>query len=196
MSMERLDFEHPAWLQEHKRILESELFFSAEEQIRAANALARLNVEHRTGGPFGCVIVNSQSGAVVGFGVNSVVARGSLFHAETVAIWEAQRRLGHYDLGADPKVSYSLACNAAPCTMCLGAVIWSGVRILVTGASTADVEVITGFDEGPQPKDLEDELRIRRIKWIPGVLSEECRSVLQLYRRNGGQVYNGGRGFR
>lgn len=196
MHEDYLVLRNPSWLFSLKKKLQTKRYLSASEQMACANELARLNVENQSGGPFGAIVVEAASGALVGCGVNSVVTQGSLFHAETVAIWEAQCSQGAYDLGADPRKKFILVSSSAPCAMCSGAILWSGIRELVTGASTADVESIVGFDEGPIPAELEMEFNKRGIQWISGVMAGECREVLRLYASRDGEVYNGGKGFR
>lgn len=196
MALHQMLFEYPAWLSEWRTNLGSRRLRDADEQVACANQLARLNVMHKSGGPFGAIVVDTLSGELLGCGVNCVLSQGSLFHAETVAVWDAQRCRGSYDLGARLELSCTLAVSSAPCVMCLGAIMWSGIRVLVTGATSADVESITGFDEGPLPPGLQAEFNKRGIHWVPEVLREECCEVLRLYRESGGEIYNGGKGFR
>ena len=50
------------------------------------------------------------------------------------------------------KVKFQIVVNAQMCAMCLGAVIWSGVKEVCYAATSREVEQITGFDEGPLPQ--------------------------------------------
>lgn len=75
--------------------------------------------------------------------------------------------------------------------MCLGAVIWSGVRRLVCAARDADIRAI-GFDEGPKPRDWREELLARGIGTEVDVGRDEAVRVLQEYVAGGGPVYNAG----
>lgn len=96
--------------------------------------LSRRNVDARTGGPFGAAIFEMHSGRLVAPGVNRVIPGNcSVAHAETLAIMTAQAILGTYDLGADGLPPMELVSSTEPCAMCLGAVVWSGVRRLVCG---------------------------------------------------------------
>jgi tRNA(Arg) A34 adenosine deaminase TadA len=120
-------------------------YTSTEDRMRLAIELARRNVAEDTGGPFAAAVFES-SGHVVAMGTNMVVPSGNAFlHAEIVALMFAQQALGSYTL-RDANVDYELVASCAPCAMCLGAVLWSGLKRLVTGATREDDTEI-GFDE-------------------------------------------------
>lgn len=162
-----------------------------EARVRLAVRLARENVLRGGGGPFGAVVFDSSTGLPVAAGVNLVVPlRNSVLHAETVALMLAQARLGSFTLAAEGLPPHELAASCDPCAMCLGAVLWSGVRRLLCGADRADAEAV-GFDEGPVTPAAYEHLRGRGIAVRRGVLREEAREVLQRYRSGGGLVYNG-----
>jgi tRNA(Arg) A34 adenosine deaminase TadA len=158
-----------------------------EDAMELAIELARRNVDHG-GGPFGAVIVEAGSGAVVAVGANWVVAqRSSLLHAEIAAIAFAQAALGAHTLSGG---SYELVASSEPCAQCLGATVWSGVRHLVCGAPASEAEAI-GFDEGPIRSDWVRELERRGIRVTRGVLGAKAREVLEAYKARGGVIYNG-----
>jgi tRNA(Arg) A34 adenosine deaminase TadA len=73
--------------------------------------------------------------------------------------------------------------------MCLGAILWSGVRRVVTGAAREDATRL-GFDEGPVFPESYRYLEARGIRFDRHLLREEAREVLEEYRRRGGIVYN------
>jgi tRNA(Arg) A34 adenosine deaminase TadA len=163
---------------------------TVEEQMRLAIALARANVEHATGGPFGAAVFERDSGVLLSVGVNCVVQEHcSTAHAEILALSLAQRRLQTYTLAASPR-ALQLVSSAEPCAMCLGAIAWSGVAELVTGATDSDARRI-GFDEGTKPRDWERALTSRGIQIRAQILRPEACEVLQLYRQTGGPIYNG-----
>ncbi len=165
-------------------------FAGDDERMRLVVALSAENVRRRTGGPFAAAIFDA-AGRVVGVGVNVVERLGSaVAHAEVLAITLAQRRVGSYTLRAPGLPAMALFSSCAPCAMCLGAVLWSGVRRLVWGALREDALAI-GFDEGPVFPESMAYLRERGIDVVPGVLREEARAVLQDYARTGGRIYNG-----
>jgi tRNA(Arg) A34 adenosine deaminase TadA len=160
-----------------------------EAKMRLAIELARQNVARGTGGPFGAAIFERESGALVSVGMNSVVRlHNSTLHAEMLAIMLAEERIGSYSLhGA--AVEHALVSSCDPCAMCLGAMLWSGVRRIVTGADRADASALD-FDEGPVFPESYAYLESRGITIVRGVLRHEARDVLELYRRKGGVIYN------
>ena len=161
-------------------------------------ALSRRNVLEKTGRPFGAAIFEIDSGRLVAPGVNVVVAgHTSLAHAEAMAFMLAQQDLESFDLGAAGLPGMEIVASSQPCIQCYGMTWWSGVRRLVTGASAADVERLTGFSEGPLPPDWVGLLQRRSAPLQPvevcrGVMEEEACQVLELYRDSGGFVYNAG----
>lgn len=152
--------------------------------------LARLNIEHKTGGPFGAGIFEQKSGRLIAVGVNQVEsANCSIAHAEILAIAIAQQVLGNYDVGGEESAAYELATSTEPCAMCLGAVSWSGVREVVCGARDEDARNI-GFDEGPKPQNWMRSLQSRGINVVRDVLREQAKAVLEEYNKAGGLIYN------
>ena len=148
------------------------------------------NVARRGGGPFAAAVFEVQSGRLVALGVNLVTAQKlSLLHAEIVALCLAERTLGSYDLGAPGLRDHELVTSTEPCAMCLGAIPWSGVRHVVTGAHDADAREI-GFDEGPKVSNWMSALEERGIAVTTGVQRQSARDVLQAYRKAGGEIYN------
>ncbi len=180
----------PSWLRE----------FSAEkcgalpsdgERMKFAIELARQNVLHGTGGPFGAAVFDRSTGVPVAFGVNRVVESNcSHAHAEMVALAVAEQRLSSYTLNRPGFPGYELVTSSEPCAMCFGAIIWSGVSRLLCGALTADAEE-AGFDEGAKPEQWIHELEKRGIEVLTGLCRSEAVPVLQLYLDNGGMLYNG-----
>ena len=152
--------------------------------------LAQQNVDAGTGGPFGAGIFEIQSGRLVAPGVNMVISGNcSVAHAETTAIMLAQKIIGTHDLGGDGLPVMEMVSSTEPCAMCLGAVIWSGVRRLVCGARDGDARDL-GFDEGPKPDNWEAALQNRGIQVIRDVNRQASVAVLKHYMKVGGPIYN------
>ena len=148
--------------------------------------LARRNVEERTGGPFGAVVYAPSSGDILGIGLNLVETSGlAVWHAEVVAITNAQRKLGKeaWNVG-----HFALACSCQPCLMCLGVAHWSRIKEIYCSATSGDAEAI-GFDEGPSIEPAVIGLRRRGVVIERGVRRDEGREVLRLYSRMGGTIY-------
>lgn len=168
-----------------------DVFATAEQRMALAVRLARENVLNGSGGPFGAAVFEQSSGRLVAVGVNSVERlRNSVLHAEMVAIMLAQARVGSWTLNAPGLPGHELHTSCEPCAMCLGALLWAGVRRIVCAASRDDAHRI-GFDEGPVFPASHAYLRERGVEIVRGVLADEAREVLTLYARRGGLVYNG-----
>jgi tRNA(Arg) A34 adenosine deaminase TadA len=163
---------------------------TVEERMQLAIDLARRNVQHGTGGPFGAAVFDIETGVLLAPGVNLVVPlHCSTAHAEIVALTIAQQRVGHFDLGSSELPSHELVSSTEPCAMCLGAVPWSGVRRLVCGARDEDARRI-GFDEGAKPDDWVASLEGRGIAVLRDVCRTAAVNVLEGYRSAGGVIYN------
>ena len=175
----------PPWIGEIAD--EHRLYLSDEERVGLAVELARRNIEHGLGGPFGAAIFNA-AGRLVSVGVNRVVRQAcSVAHAEMMAYMSAQQRLGSHRLNAEGG-RYILATSAQPCCQCYGATIWAGIDELLIGARASDVEELAGFDEGPLPTDWRGELEKRGIAVRQDIARDASRAVLAAYGA-AGQVY-------
>jgi tRNA(Arg) A34 adenosine deaminase TadA len=156
-------------------------------RMRLVLGLARENVERDGGGPFAAAVF--AEGRAVAVGINRVLAEmNSLLHAEVLAIMLAEHRFASHNLGAAGLPRLELVSSCEPCAMCLGAILWSGLRRVVSGALRADAEQ-AGFDEGPVFPASHRYLEARGIDLVHGVLREEAREVFDLYRARGGRIY-------
>jgi tRNA(Arg) A34 adenosine deaminase TadA len=165
-------------------------FGTIEDRMNFVISLSRLNVRHKTGGPFAAAIFSSEDGSLIAAGVNLVLSgKCSVLHAEIVTIMEAERKAGTYNLGSSDLPPYELVTSTEPCAMCLGAVTWSGIRKLVCGARGADAEEI-GFDEGEKPAAWPEALERRGISVQRDACREQAAAVLREYRTTGGIIYN------
>lgn len=162
-----------------------------DDRMRLAIAMSRENVQRETGGPFGAAIFEVESGRLVAVGMNSVVrADNCTLHGEMVAFMMAQRRVGSFTLAASRLPAHELHTSCEPCAMCLGATLWSGVRRVVYGATRDDASRLD-FEEGPVFPQSYRYLEDRGVEIVRGVLRDEARSVLELYRARSGRIYNG-----
>lgn len=156
-----------------------------------AIALSRANVERGTGGPFGAAVFEQATGRLVAVGVNSVVRLSNCtLHAEMTAIQFANRRLGTFSLSANGLPAHVLATSCDPCAMCMGAVLWSGVRSLLCGATRDDASALR-FEEGPVFPESWRYLEERGIAITRRVLRPEAQAAMVLYRERAGPIYNG-----
>jgi tRNA(Arg) A34 adenosine deaminase TadA len=162
-----------------------------EERMRLAIALARENVVRGTGGPFGAAVFERDGERPVAVGVNQVEPLGNpAAHAEVLALVLATARLGSYTLHLPELPTHDLFTSCDPCAMCLGAALWGGVGRIVCGAGRADALAL-GFEEGPVFPESHRYLAARGIAVVEGMLADEARVVLQLYRDHQGPLYNG-----
>ncbi len=179
----------PAWVEDMLAV-EDRVYPTVEDRMRLAIELSRSSIRHGTGEPFGAAIFDRETNKLLAPSVNLVLASGCyVAHAEMVA----QQLVGNFDLGDEGQSPYELVASTEPCSMCLGAVPWSGVRHLVCGARDDDAAGI-GFDEGPKPAEWVKSLEERGITVVRDVCRGEAASVLRQYAEMGGEIYNARRG--
>lgn len=106
--------------------------------IAVAQAVGGITQGH--GGPFGAVIVNSNTGKVVGVGHNRVVVDNDpTAHGEMEAIRHACANLNTFDLSG-----HFIVTTGEPCPMCACAIRWANLDGVVYGCTLKDNEDI-GF---------------------------------------------------
>ena len=148
-------------------------------------ALAGENISRNGGGPFAAAVYALDTGERLSAAVNTVVSNHcAAAHAELQALSLAQQAIGKHSLAGRGCV---LVSSSAPCTMCLGAIAWSGVQALVFATTRTDVEKI-GFDEGPKTPAWRRQLQQRGISVRGPLLQRQGQAVLARYK---GPVYNG-----
>jgi guanine deaminase len=139
-------------------ITEKDRFF-----LTQAIDLAKEGIENRKGGPFGCIIV--KDGQVIGKGCNRVTSSNDpTAHAEVVAIREACRRLGGYQL-----TDCDLYASCEPCPMCLGAIYWARPRRVIYAATRVQAAG-AGFDDDLIYREINRPMAERQIPF-------ECQSL-------------------
>ena len=108
-----------------------------EEAIRISIEMMRRG----KGGPFGAVVV--RGGEIVGRGCNEVTSSNDpTAHAEIVAIREACRHLGTFQLG-----DCELYTSCEPCPMCLSAIYWARLKKVYYANTRTDAAKIDFDDE-------------------------------------------------
>lgn len=106
--------------------------------MKIADELAQQNILTNDGGPFGAVIIKNNE--IVGKGNNQVVLKNDpTAHAEIVAIRDACKNLGTFDL-----TGCEIYTSCYSCPMCLSAIIWSNIKMVYYGNTKEDAEKI-GF---------------------------------------------------
>ena len=136
-------------------------------------------------GPFLAAIYD-EKGNLIAKTANSVVSeKCSNNHAEVNVIKAAEKALNTYDLSS---YNLSLYVTSEPCMMCLGAIMWSGIKAVYYSVPSKRVEEITHFDEGFKPNWFE-EFKKRSITVYGNIAQAEGEEVLKSYVADGYTVY-------
>jgi guanine deaminase len=130
-----------------------------KEFMSAALALARKNAASAEGGPFGAIVVFGDK--IVGEGRNQVTTNNDpTAHAEVVAIRDAAKTLGRFDLKGC--VIYT---SCEPCPMCLAAAYWARVD-KVAYAATQHEAAAAGFDDAFLYDELAKDMGSRQLPCV------------------------------
>ena len=128
------------------------------EYMKKACELSELSVI-RGGGPFGAVIVQKETGEIIGKGHNMVTMKNDpTLHAEMVAISDACHALDSYDLSG-----CVLYTSCEPCPMCLAASYWAHIDRIYFGNTKEDAARI-GFDDSFIYDEIKKSVEERSIK--------------------------------
>lgn len=145
--------------------------------LQQAIDLARKGMENNEGGPFGAIVV--KDGQIIGRGNNRVTSTNDpTAHAEVVAIRDACRHLGNFQL--DGCVLYT---SCEPCPMCLGAIYWARPDRIVYACSREDAAAIE-FDDAFIYEELQLPLADRRIPAFQA-LQKEGWEVFAAWKQKG-----------
>lgn len=126
--------------------------------LQQAIAMAIENVR-RDGGPFAALVV--KEGEVIATGCNQVTRTNDpTAHAEIVAIREACRALGSFQL-----TGCEVYASCEPCPMCLGALFWARPARVYFAATAADAAA-AGFEDSFIYRQLETPHAERSIPMI------------------------------
>lgn len=136
-------------------------------------------------GPFVAAIYDDKGNLIVKVANSVVNEHNSNNHAEMNAIKMAEKKLGTYDLAP---YNLSLYVTAEPCMMCIGGIMWSGIKAVYYGVPSKDVEEITGFDEGFKPNWFK-EFKKRGITVYGNIESQLGKRELYKYVNAGKKVY-------
>ena len=136
-------------------------------------------------GPFLAAIYDKDYNLLVQTSNTVVNNNCSHNHAEMNAIREIQQKLRTYDLSP---YHLSIYITAEPCMMCIGAILWSGIKEVFYGIPSETVERITGFDEGYKPEWI-SEFKKRGIAVYGNIEPEYGEQALLKYVESGNKIY-------
>lgn len=155
----------------------SQIILALQEELKTYIA--------RGSGPFLAAIYDDKN-RLVAKAANSVVNETcSNHHAEMNAIRLAEKQLNTFDVSAH---NLSLYVTAEPCLMCLGGIMWSGIKHIYFGVPSKRVEEITGFDEGFKP-DWLNEFKKRGITVYGNIEPQAGEEILKFYVASGNKIY-------
>src|ERR1700684_77407 len=132
------------------------------------------NVLSGHGGPFGAVVV--KDGTIIAEGANQVTSTNDpTAHAEIVAIREACKLLGVFDLEG-----CEIYTSCEPCPMCLGAIYWARLSRVYFGNADADASRI-GFDDSLIYREIAQPHAQRKIPMIQ-MMREEAQAAFRAWK--------------
>lgn len=132
------------------------------------------------GGPFGAVI--ARDGKIIAEGTNRVTSTNDpTAHAEIVAIREACRALGKFQLSG-----CEIYVSCEPCPMCLGAIYWARLERVYYGCTAADAAKV-GFDDSVFYRELHSAPEARRIPMVP-MMREEALTAFRAWNENPNKI--------
>jgi len=138
------------------------------------------NVRSGRGGPFGAVVV--RGGKIIAEGVNCVTAvNDPTAHAEVVAIREACKKLGVFELK-----DCEMYTSCEPCPMCLGAIYWARPARVYFGSTAADASN-AGFDDSFIYNEIPRPHARRKIPMIQ-MMRDEALEAFRAWQRQPNKV--------
>jgi len=148
--------------------------------MRRAIELSVENVRSGKGGPFAALVV--KDGEILATGTNVVTtACDPTAHAEVVAIREACRKLGEFQLAG-----CEIYTTCEPCPMCLGAIYWARPARVYFGNTASDAAAI-GFDDSFIYQQLGVALDERAIPMVQ-MMREEALAAFQEWERKSDRI--------
>ena len=127
-----------------------------EKYLNEAFKEAFNGVRSNVGGPFGAVVV--LNGEIIGKGCNHVLGDNDpTAHAEIVAIRQACKAIGNFDLSGA-----TIYSTCEPCPMCLSAIYWANIGILYFCSTRLQAEEI-GFKDNHIYNELNLQIADRSI---------------------------------
>lgn len=152
----------------------------SESWMGKAIELARENVRAGRGGPFAALVV--RDGGIVASGTNLVTSTNDpTAHAEIVAIREACRALGSFQLAG-----CEIYTTCEPCPMCMGAIYWARPARLYYAGTRGDAAQV-GFDDAYIYEQLETPVEARAIPMMQ-LMREQALAAFAEWERKADKV--------
>lgn len=147
-----------------------------EHYLGLAIRLARDGMDENRGGPFGAVVVKNDE--IIGEGKNEVTSTNDpTAHAEIVAIRDACKTLGTFDLSGT-----TLYASSEPCPMCFGAIYWARPDAVYYAGTHEDAKE-AGFDDSFILKELKKSPEEQSIPFTHvSKLHEEARALFSEWK--------------
>ena len=149
--------------------------------MKEAIELSRKNIREGRGGPFAAVVV--KEGNIIARGTNLVTSSNDpTAHAEVVAIREACRALGTFQLSG-----CELYTSCEPCPMCLGAIYWARPDKIYYANTHLDAAKI-GFDDLFIYKEIGIPIPDRKIPMVQ-VMRDEAFVAFEEWQQLQGKIH-------
>lgn len=147
-----------------------------ERHMRRAVEIARGDPD----APFGCVIVDGETGETLAEGLNDA-EKSPILHGETAAV------MALFDgrPGLDPS-GLVLYTTAEPCPMCSGAILWAGIPRVVLGTSLETLEALGLPHIGVPCDEISRRASFGGFEVTRGVLEAECDALYEKMARRAG----------
>ena len=143
--------------------------------MQKAIELSIENVRSGRGGPFAALVV--KDGVVIAQGTNCVTSTNDpTAHAEIVAIREACRALGDFQLSG-----CEIYTTCEPCPMCLGAIYWARPAKVFFAATSKDASAY-GFEDSFIFEQLKFPVPQRKIPMVQ-VMREEALEAFRAWEQ-------------
>lgn len=135
--------------------------------MERAIEIARSNPRH----PFGAILVDSKSGAIVSEGINRSEFN-PIWHGEIVAIESAGRFAERFSWQ-----NLRLYSTAEPCPMCQSAILWSGIGHVFYGTSIPQLVEMGWRQPDLRASDVIDGWQHTSCDLTGGLLEDRCTAL-------------------
>lgn len=150
--------------------------------------MVRETSKTQVGGPFGAFVYktiskdeNDEYIEVIATGTNRVTdSNDPTAHAEIVAIRNACNVLGTYDLS-----DYSIYATGFPCPMCLGAIVWAGIKNAIYSQTLEAAEDIGFKDREMYENIFSNYTDVNNFVSVNRIPNSKLDEIYNLYKKQG-----------